>query len=73
MALGSIFLLLAFLVLVALFVGRPFFETKKSSPRYASASAERELSSALADRDRILNTLYELDFDYDLGKIPEED
>ena len=26
-----------------------------------------------ADRDRILNTLYELDFDYDLGKIPEED
>ncbi len=73
MALGSIFLLLAFLVLVALFVGRPFFEAKKSSPRYASASAERELSSALADRDRILNTLYELDFDYDLGKIPEED
>jgi rubrerythrin len=27
----------------------------------------------LAERDRVLNTLQELDFDYDLHKIPEED
>jgi hypothetical protein len=73
MLLGSIFLLLAFLVLVVLFISRPFFEANKSSAVYASASDEHDLSSALADRDRILNTLHELDFDYDLGKIPEED
>jgi hypothetical protein len=73
MLLGSFFLLLAFLVLIVLFIGRPFFESKKSYAFYTSASDEHDLSSALADRDRILNTLYELDFDYDLGKIPEED
>ena len=73
MAIGSIFLLLAFLILVVLFISRPFFETKKASTAYVSASDEHELSSALADRDRILNTLHELDFDYGLGKIPEED
>jgi hypothetical protein len=73
MLLGSIFLLLAFLVLVVLFISRPFFEAKVSSVEYASSSDEHDLSSALADRDRILNTLHELDFDYDLGKIPEED
>ena len=73
MLLGSIFLLLAFTVLVVLFISRPFFEAKASSVGYASASEEHDLSSSLADRDRILNTLHELDFDYDLGKIPEED
>ena len=73
MGLGSIFLLLAFFVLVVLFISRPFFEKKKSSAAHASASIDHDLSSALADRDRILNTLHELDFDYEMGKVPEED
>ena len=34
---------------------------------------ERELSSLLAQRERVLSSLQELDFDYKLGKIPEED
>jgi hypothetical protein len=34
---------------------------------------ERELSALLAERERALDSLQELDFDYKLGKIPEED
>ncbi len=34
---------------------------------------EHELSALLAERDRVINSLQELDFDYKLGKIPEED
>jgi len=32
---------------------------------------EKEYSALLAERDRILNSLQELDFDHTLGKIPE--
>ena len=31
------------------------------------------MSSLLAERERLLNALQELDFDFQLGKIPEED
>ena len=34
---------------------------------------EHELSALMAERDRVINSLQELDFDYKLGKIPEED
>jgi len=34
---------------------------------------EHELSSLMAERDRVLSSLQELDFDFKLGKIPEED
>ena len=33
----------------------------------------REISSLMAERDRIINSLQELDFDFRLGKIPDED
>lgn len=71
MDIGSIFLVLTFAVLVVLFIARPFYQTEGVSVKNISTtSTEHELSSALAERDRILNTLYELDFDHDLGKIP---
>jgi hypothetical protein len=74
MELGSIFLILALLVMVALFVGRPLFEHEKIVPAPIEESqADHERSTLLADRDRIVNALQELDFDYNLGKIPEED
>src|SRR3989337_3677596 len=69
MDIGSIFLILALLVLVGLFIGRPLFERKAISV----SEEEHELSSLLAERDRLLNALQELDFDYSLGKIPEDD
>jgi hypothetical protein len=72
MDLGSIFLVLALLVLVALFVARPFFD--HTQPVSAEAEAQDlQLSALMAERDRVLAALQELDFDYSLGKIPEED
>ncbi len=72
MELGSIFLILALLLLVAFFVSRPFFE-KTPAVRGSQNSSDHDLSALLAEHDRILNALQELDFDYGLGKIPEED
>ena len=73
MDLGSIFLLFALAILVALFISRPLFERRKVSASQAINGEEHERSSLLAERDRILNALQELDFDHTLGKIPEED
>ena len=74
MDLGSIFLILALLMLVALFIGRPFFEKQKAVRKRSQISGEdHEHSALLAERDRVLTALQELDFDHVLGKIPEED
>jgi hypothetical protein len=71
MDIGSIFLILALFVLVGLFVSRPFFEDTKQT--FVSNADTHDRSVLLAERDRVLNALQELDFDYALGKIPEED
>jgi hypothetical protein len=73
MDIGSIFLILALLVLVIFFVSQPFLDRRRTSVTGMSQTKDHELSSLLAERDRILNALQELDFDYALGKIPEED
>lgn len=69
MDIGSIFLILGLFLLVAIYVGRPLMERRSM----AVTEEEHELSALLAERDRILNALKELDFDFTLGKIPEED
>jgi hypothetical protein len=69
MDIGSIFLILGLLVIVVLFITRPFFEGKAK----VVSREEHEYSALLAERDRILNAIQELDFDYSLGKIPEAD
>jgi len=69
MDIGSIFLILGLLILVGLFIGRPFFEKRPAAARRAG----HQQSALLAEQDRILNTLQELDFDYALGKIPQAD
>lgn len=69
MDIGSIFLILGLLVLVALFVSRPFLENKAK----VVTQEEHEVSALLAERDRVINALQELDFDFALGKIPEAD
>lgn len=69
MDIGSIFLVLGLLVLVGLFISRPFFE-RRSTP---VSQAGHEQSALMAERDQILNTLQELDFDATLGKIPQAD
>lgn len=67
MDLGAIFLLLAVILLVALFVAQPLGRRQQRL-----TEAEHALSALLAERDRVLNALEELDFDYGLGKIPPE-
>ncbi|RPI27850.1 MAG: hypothetical protein EHM70_17355, partial [Chloroflexota bacterium] len=73
MDLGSIFLILALLTLVALFVGRPFFDRSAVQRDEQADQQDHEISTLLAERDRVLNALQELDFDYSMGKIPDED
>lgn len=70
MELGAIFLILALLVLVGLFVSRPFMESRRS---FSISAEEHELSSLMAERDSLITALQELDFDHVLGKIPAED
>jgi hypothetical protein len=68
MELGTILLLLAVLILVILFVARPL-----TVYGLVEGHHEQEVSAALAERERILNALQELDFDQKLGKIPAEE
>lgn len=65
----AIFFLLIVLGCIILFVTRPFFERR----RVRLAEDSHELSSLLAERERLLTSLQELDFDNSLGKIPAED
>ncbi len=67
---GAIFLLFAVIIVAGLFIARPFLESR----RVRAVSAEdQELSTLMAERDRLIMALQELDFDHTLGKIPAED
>ena len=69
MDIGSILFILGLFVLVALYISRPFFERKAT----AVTQQETEYSTLLAEYDRILVTLQDLDFNHDLGKIPADE
>ncbi len=73
MDIGSIFLLLALLVLISLFIARPLLDRKSVAVTPEEDLREHELSTLLAERDRVLTALEELDFDNALGKIPQKD
>ena len=66
MELGAIILLLLVLAIIVLFVSKPF-----SKHWRIQAQSSHELSSLLAERERTLNTLQELDFEYGLGKVAQ--
>ena len=67
MELTAIFVTLAILILVAIYLYAPFMERRAQRV----TEEEHELSALMAERDRVINSLQELDFDYKLGKIPE--
>jgi NADH pyrophosphatase NudC (nudix superfamily) len=69
MQITAIFFTLAILILVSIYLYAPFMEQRARRV----TEDEHELSTLLAERDRVINSLQELDFDYKLGKIPEED
>lgn len=73
MDIASILLILAVAVLVALFIARPFLEAKPAIRELAADPLEKQHSSLLAERDRLLTALQELEFDQALEKIPAED
>jgi rubrerythrin len=73
MELGSFFLLLALTIPVALFIARPLLDKETAEATPEEDLQEHEISALLAERDRILTALEELDFDNALGKIPEGD
>jgi hypothetical protein len=73
MDIGSIFLILALLILVGLFIARPIFESRAVPVASLEDQEDHLLSGLLAERDRILTALQELDFDHALGKIPAQD
>lgn len=73
MDIASILLILAVAVLVAMYVSRPFFSRTPLAKNVDADPRERELSALLAERDRLLTALQELEFDQALGKIPAED
>jgi len=69
MELTAIFFSLAVLILVGIYLYAPFMERRARRV----TEEEHELSALMAERDRVINSLQELDFDFRLGKIPEED
>lgn len=78
MELGSIFLIFAVAVLVSLFISRPFFNREANArlvdeSKDSRRAADHERSQLLAERDRVLTALQELDFDNAVGKVPPED
>jgi hypothetical protein len=73
MDIGSILLILALLIPVVLFIARPFYEPRLAEEEGLTQREDHDLSGLLAERDRILTALQELEFDHVLGKIPNED
>ncbi|PWH20200.1 MAG: hypothetical protein DDG59_00910 [Anaerolineae bacterium] len=69
MDIGSIFLLLGILLVVILYLARPFLLHRAT----LVTQEEHTLSALLAEKERLLSAIQELDFDHALGKIPAED
>jgi NADH pyrophosphatase NudC (nudix superfamily) len=70
MDIGAIFLLFIVMIAAVLFVARPFIQNRRIQ---ALSTDDQQLSALLAERDRLITALQELDFDHTLGKIPAED
>jgi len=69
MDISAIFFTLAVLILVGMYLYAPFMQKRVRRV----AEEDHDLSALMAERDRALSSLQELDFDFKLGKIPEED
>lgn len=68
MDIGAVFFLLAILTLVGLYIGQPFIYRRRRIMR-----EDHEYSALMAEYERIVSALQELEFDNLLGKIPTEE
>lgn len=73
MDLGSFLLIIALLLIVGIYVSRPLMEKSSEISTTILDDVDHQRSTLMAERDRILNALQELDFDHALGKVPEKD
>jgi hypothetical protein len=77
MDIGSIFLILTLAVVVVIFIARSFLEPGIENQKLIAVPVaqerEHQWSELLAERDRLLSSIEELDADYGLGKIAGED
>ncbi len=69
MDIGAIFFTLALVALVGLYVGQPYIQRRGRR----ATQEDHEYSTLMAEYDRAVNTLQELDFDNTLGKVPADD
>lgn len=69
MDLAAVLFLIALLLVVSLYLVTPLMNHRARRV----PEETKESSSLLAERERLLTALQELDFDFQLGKIPEED
>ena len=72
MELGSLFLVLAVIVVIGIYLYAPFTANTRRG-RMSHSRESHEVSALKAERDRVINSLQELDFDHKLGKVPAED
>ena len=68
MDVGSILLLLALVILVGAFIASPLRDGGK---KVEQPEINIELSELLAERERVLDAIAELDFDNEMGKVPD--
>ncbi|MCC7118588.1 MAG: zinc ribbon domain-containing protein [Anaerolineales bacterium] len=69
MELNSFLMVFAILLLVGLYLYAPFAEKAKK----LNVGASHDVSALKAERDQVISSLQELDFDFTLGKVPAED
>ncbi|TFG88536.1 MAG: hypothetical protein E4H16_04920 [Candidatus Atribacteria bacterium] len=69
MDIAALFLTLAVLTLVTLYIAQPYAQRITRRGRLQ----DHDLSALLAEYDRTVSSLQEIDFDYTLGKIPDDD
>jgi hypothetical protein len=67
MPLGSILLIAALTFIVVLYLFNPFLSTSNLGQKESNLA-----SSLLAERERLLSAILELENDYSMGKVPEE-
>ena len=72
MDIGSIFLLLALVTLVVFYLSQPFLNQRPALVR-RSRKPGQQTALLNTEHEHVLQALQELDFDYSLGKVPEED
>jgi hypothetical protein len=69
MDIGAVFFTLAVVTLVGMYIGQPYIQHRGRR----ATREDHEYSTLMADYDRAVNTLQELDFDNALGKVPADD